>query len=38
MTIWSRPATVEQRYSDVARVRFEDTGSLAYVPREEVDG
>lgn len=36
-SIYNRPATVERRFSDVLRVRFEDTDSLAYVPRTEVD-
>jgi hypothetical protein len=36
-TIYSRPATVKKRYSDVARVRFTDTDSLAFVPLEELE-
>lgn len=34
--IYSRLATVEARYDDVVRVRYQDTGSIDWVPTAEV--
>lgn len=35
VTVYNRPATVERVYSETARVRYQDNGTLGYVPREE---
>lgn len=35
--VYNRPALVEERFTDVARVRFQDNGIMDYVPISEVD-
>jgi hypothetical protein len=35
--VYNRPALVEQRFTDVAQVRFLDNKVLDYVPLSEVD-
>jgi hypothetical protein len=35
--IWNRPALVESVYSDVAKVRWQDNGTLGYVPLEALE-
>jgi hypothetical protein len=35
--VYTRPAEVEERFEDVARVRYHDNGMLDYVPITEVD-
>jgi len=36
-TVYNRDAVIERVYDDVARVRYEDTGALAYVPHDDVE-
>jgi len=36
ITVYNRPAVVEARYTDVARVRFQDNGVMDFVALEEV--
>lgn len=36
--VYNRPANVEGVYGDVARVRYQDNGTLGYVPADAVQG
>jgi hypothetical protein len=36
VTIYNRPAKVEAQFSEVVRVRYQDTGTIDYVPSEKV--
>jgi hypothetical protein len=35
--VYSRAATVERRFDEVARVRYQDNNTVDYVPLAEVD-
>jgi len=36
-TVYNRDAVIEGVYDGVARVRFADTGTLSYVPHDDVE-